>query len=273
LGSRRAVAATLVSVIVFTSLLFANAALYAAGNTYRSTAVLSASQQRESNFASLLIGLSAYSALADAQSYLQGHPFDCSEPQSSYLDSLVGSESVGGANQGIEYSVDASWGYAPGFEGLGFGDDDGLSGAPSMIRPFSGYSGGALNLVVVTTIDETELGGLPAYSVGATESVHIPVSLDTTVSLCTSALSAARESLSSLPSCNTSSVDEALGLLRSENPGLDSVEMGASAQRSATLDGAGRCDIQYWVTITEEGIEGVTGTFDWTVLGSGSLST
>jgi hypothetical protein len=270
MGSRRAVAATLVSVIVFTSLLFANAALYAAGSTYLSSAVLSASQQRESNYATLLFGLSAYSALAYAQGYLQNHSFDCSTPESSYLDSLGGSESVGGANQGIEYSVDASWGYAPGSGEIGV--RDGPAASQSMIQPFAGYSGGALNLEVVTNINETLLGGLPAYGVGGTEDVHLPILLDATVSLCTSALSELRESLSSLPSCNASSVNEALALLRFENPDLDSVEMGASAQQSPALDGAGRCVVQYWVTITEEGIQGVSGTFDWTALGSGSLS-
>ncbi len=271
MGSRRAVAATLVSVILFTSLLFANAALYAAGNTYLSSAVLSASQQRESEYGSLLIGLSSYSALSYTQTYLQSHPLDCSAPESSYLDHLVESESAAGANQGIEYSVNASWGYAVVSEGAGV--DDSPSVAPSMIQPFDGYSGGALNLVVVTTIHETELGGLPAYGVEATETVHLPVSLDATVSLCTYAISAVHDSLSSLSSCNASSADEALALLRSENPGLDSVQMGASTQRSSLLGGTGRCDVQYWVTITEEGIEGVSGTFGWTVLASGSLST
>ena len=78
MGGRRAVAATLVSVILFTSLLFANAALYAAGGTYLSSAVLGASQQRESDYGALLIGLASYSALAESQGYLQSHPLDCS---------------------------------------------------------------------------------------------------------------------------------------------------------------------------------------------------
>ena len=271
MGSRRAIAATLVSVIVFTSLLFANAALYAAGNTYLSSAVLSASQQRESEYGSLLVGLTSDSALADAQSYLQNHPLDCSAPESSYLGSLARSETIEGANQGIQYSVHASWGYASASEW--YGVDDGPNVAGSMIRPFSGYYGGALNILVVTNLNETELGGLPTYGVEATQVVHLPVSLDADVSLCKSTLYAMHESLASLPSCDAFSVNEALDVLRSVSTSADSVEIGASAQRSASLDAAGRCVIQYWVTITEEGIEGVSGTFDWTVLASGSLST
>jgi hypothetical protein len=268
-ASRRAVAATLVSVIVFTSLLFANAALYSAGGTYLSSAVLSAAQQREVEYASLLTGVSSYSSLAAAQSYLQSHPLDCSSPEASYTSSMAGSGTVAGTNQGIEYSVRSSWSYAavPAGSTLGAGAE-----GASMVGPFSGGSAGALNLVVDTSINESELGGFPTYQEDASALVHLPVPLEDAVALCTSSLSALGRSLSSLASCNSTGVNHAIDLLRSENPGLGAAAVGASAEREATL-GQGRCLVQYWVSVSEDGVEGVAGTFDWSLFGSGSLST
>ena len=270
MGSRRAVAATLVSVIVFTSLVFANAALYAAGNTYLSSSVLSTAQQREYDYASFLIGLSSYSSLAATQNFLQAHPLDCSGPVSSYLDSLTGGTDTSGTSGGIDYSVGSSWSYAA--TTASHGIDDVLSKSLATIQPFGGYSDGGLNVVVATSVNETELGGLPAYHAEAVETVHLPVSIDAAVSLCRSALSAMDRAISSLSACDASSVDDAISLVRSENPAFGSIQLGASGQGRELPGVAGTCSVQYWVTMTEV-VQGVSGAFDWTVNGSGSLST
>jgi hypothetical protein len=73
--------------------------------------------------------------------------------------------------------------------------------------------------------------------------------------------------LSSLEYCNSSGVGTALARADSTYPILDSSSVGASA----TLQPSG-CSVDYWVTTTETGLEGVSGPFQLTVVGEGSLS-
>src|SRR5580658_2689809 len=101
-------------------MLLANAAVYSAENSYLGASNLSAAQLQEHNYATLFVGLSSFSALAKAQSFLQSTPMDCSSPQ-PYLDSLVGSQGSEGKNQSVWYSVESSWGYAAA-SGSGTGD-------------------------------------------------------------------------------------------------------------------------------------------------------
>ncbi|MDA4122963.1 MAG: hypothetical protein OK456_07280 [Thaumarchaeota archaeon] len=271
MGRRRAVASTIVSVIIFTTLIFANAALYSAGGTYLSSSVLSASQVREYDYASLLSGLSAYSSLSHIQGFLQANPFDCNSPASVYLGALAGATVSTGKDQGLEYSEASSWAYTP--ISAGASDSTPSPGETSLVASFAGFSPGALNAVVSTFLNESELGGLPKYTNLTTQTVHIPIPFDSDLARCSSTLAALRSSLGSLGSCNSSRIDQAVARVRSESAGQASVSMGASGQSSPAIGTGVRCDLSYWVTITERGVEGVSGTFDWTLQGSGSLST
>ena len=89
-------------------------------------------------------------------------------------------------------------------------------------------------------------GSLILRSAGPALLVHLPIDVDVLTSLCLSTLAKMRQTLSSLPSCNSSSVEEALHSISTSHPDLGSVEMGASARESGT-----GCIVDYWVTITE----------------------
>jgi hypothetical protein len=257
----RAVAATIASVIVFTTMLLANAAVYSAENSYLGASNLSAAQLQEHNYALLFVGLSSFSSLAKAQSFLQSTPMDCSSPQ-PYLDSLAGSQGSEGKNQSVWYSVESSWSYAA---------ESGFASAPGdalLPAQFDGYSGGDLNLQVTTNVDETFAGGLPSLSAQSIEVVHIPVQPLRAASQCLSALSELRAALSTVHSCNSAVVSQYVSLARTRSAVLGSFDAGAS-----TSTVGGRCVVSYWVTTTETGLQGVSGAFQWTVFGSGSLST
>lgn len=267
MGDRRGVAATLTAVIVFTALLFANAALYSAGSTYLSASELSAVQAREFDLAPLLVGLVSVSSLSTAQSYLESHPMDCSSSIESYLSPLTQSSSSAGADHGIEYSMVDSWGYSESDQSGG----DRYVSISSTLGSFDGFSSGELNLFVSASLNETEDGGLPLYQVNDTVTVHLPVEVEDEVGLCRSALSALGTALESLKECNSTGVEAVISYLRAEEEGLQGISMGASAQRELTLAGLGGCEVDYWVSLTEPGIEGVSGSFDWSLQGSGSL--
>ena len=198
---RRAVAATLISFVIFTSLLVANSALYSSENSGLGAAILSAIQVRESAYGAVLTGLSVYASLAEAQAYLQSNPLDCTSPQ-SYLGPMSGSQRDSGADEGISYTADASWSYAPAPP---------PGGGSAYVAQFSGFEAGDFNLEVGTSVEESYNGGLPSYSVQTTEAAHLPVPLASIVSLCLTALSDLHDALSQLQYCNSTAVDGALG--------------------------------------------------------------
>lgn len=253
---RRAVAATIVSVVVFTMMLVANAAVYSSQQGYLSSARLSSAQVLETGYASVLVAASAFSVLAQVQSFLQSTPMDCSAPQ-AYLGSISGTGTYGGTEQGISYSQQASWNY------LSSGS---LTTGNALMSPqFNGYASGDLNVEVASDLSETYLGGLPSYSTDSLQVVHLNIQPEAAATTCTLALADLGDGLSSLSSCSSSLVAQQASLARSRYPLLGSFESGASASVIA-----GRCSVSYWVRTSLAGT-GVSGTFEWTVFGSGSL--
>jgi hypothetical protein len=255
---RRGVAATLVSFLVFTALLLANAALYSSANSGLRASVTSAEQVRESALGGVLTGLSTYDALVGAQGYMQSNPLDCSSPQ-QYLGSMAGSLQGSGSEDGIEFATRTSWAYIQ--------DQSGGAGSP-YLRQLSGYQPGELNLEVVFALNETYNGGLPSYSTVTEVAAHLPVPVPSLVSGCLAALSDLRSALFGLSDCNSSGVDSALDLSVARYPLLASYSVGAAA-----TPGASGCAVSYWVTTVVGGLEGVSGAFQLTVRGEGSLVT
>jgi len=253
---RRAVAATLISFVIFTSLFVANSALYSSENSSLGAAVLSAIQVRESAYGGTLTGLSVFASLAEAQGYLQSNPLDCTSPQ-PYLGSMSGSARDSGADEGISYTADASWSYSP---------TPPPGGGSEYVAQFSGYEAGDLNMEVGTSVEESYNGGLPSYSFQTTEAAHLPVPLASIVSLCLAALSDLHDALSQLQYCNSTGVDGALGAAASGYALLATYSPGATA-----TPGPSGCSVDYGITTTESGLEGVSGPFQMTVVGEGSF--
>ena len=255
---RRAVAATLASVVIFTMMLVANAAVYSSENGYLASVRLSSVQVAEVDYATLLEGSSAYDSLAQTQSFLQSTPMDCSSWQ-SYLGSISGSATSGGTEQSVSYSSASSWSYAS--------VPSSLPGTTLLASQFDGYSSGELNIEISTEVSETYLGGLPSYSAHDTQVVHLGVQPEAAAAGCLSALSDLKSVLSSTVSCNSSLVAEQVSQALARYPALSSYDAGASA----SLEGDG-CFVNYWVRTSLVGA-GVSGAFEWTVFGDGSLST
>jgi hypothetical protein len=257
--ARRAVAATLVAAIIFTSLLVANLTVYSAANNHLTAVDLTAQEERELAYASVLTGISAYSSLSLVQDRLVSSPIGCSSPQ-AYLASLAGDMSLNGTSQGVRYSVSSSWNYV-GVRPTGAAN-------ASIVRPFGGYVPGDLNLLVTVSLNETYDGALPSYSSQTTYTVHLPVAIGLMLSECSAALAALNATFSGLSSCDSAAVASAIGEVQSAYDIPPTMTLGGSAHM---VDETGACNVEYWVTMTEVGVEGVSGTFDWTLSGSGSV--
>lgn len=239
-------------------MLMANAVVYSSQQGYLDSVRMGSAQVQESEYASILSAASGFSVLAEVQSFLQSTPMDCSTWQ-AYLASIVGTSSDAGSEQGISYSAGSSWTYL---------QRASTSPGDSLIpREFDGYVPGDLNVEVTMALTETYVGGLPSYSTQNTEALHIDVQPETMATECLSALSELRDGLSSLASCNSSLISQALSLARTTYSLLGSLATGASASVAA-----GRCMVSYWVRMSQAGT-GVSGTFEWTAVGSGSVET
>jgi hypothetical protein len=255
---RRAVAATLVSFLVFTSMVLANSAVYSSQNNSLRAAIVSAEQAREHSFAGVIVGASTLESLARAQDYLGSNPLDCSS-SGQYLDSMSGSLSSTGSDQGVSYSVESSWAYSSAPSG-----GEGSSFLPLL----SGFDVQGLNLEVTVTLNESYSGGPPTYSTQATESMHLPVPIGSIVGDCTTALADLGGSLTSLSYCNSTGVSSALTAAESEYPLLS----GYNVTATATASGTG-CAVSYQVAATVGGLEGAVGEFQLTLQGEGGLVT
>jgi len=254
---RSAIAATIVGAVVFSTLLLANTALYEAQNDYLIAVQHSSVQVEEAGLAPILVGEEAFSSLASSQTFLQSHPMDCLD-QALYLQSLTGTEVRAGRDQSISYSARASWSYTDAISGTGSGD-------PLIPKEFDGFSSTGLDLLVTVSVDESFAGGLPSYSSQRIENVHLPVEPEAEAADCRVALAYARSALSSLPSCDSTSVMQKLSTGTAGPYALTSFSTYASATSSS-----GVCVVNYSVSSTVAGIPGVLGPFQWTVFGSGS---
>ena len=174
----------------------------------------------------------------------------------AYFDSLAGSASGTGSEGGMSYVTRTSWSYTT---------DLTASGDDSTLSPFNGYEAGALNLYVSVEVDESYDGGLPSYSTQSAETVHLPMALSSSISLCLSALSDLGAALSSLQSCNSTGVASATASAETTYPVLGAFELGVSSSPQQS-----GCLVTYSVMTTEAGT-GVSGGFQWSVWGEGSL--
>jgi hypothetical protein len=252
---RRGVAATIVSFVVFTSLVVANSVLYSSTNSSLGASVISAVEVNERTTSVVLEGVSTFDALSSVQAYLQANPLDCTSP-GPYLAALSGSTGGAGSEGGISFRTQASWAYSS--LPLAASDDP-------MLSSFSGSSGGALNMSVSVSIDESHDGNLPTYATTMVEAVHLPVSFSSAVSLCQWALSYLALAVSSLQYCNSTGAESVLSTADELYPVLSSFSLAASANQTQ-----GGCLVNYSVrtSLPEVGLE---GQFQWSVQGEGAL--
>jgi len=261
--ARKAVAATLASVLLLTALVVADATLMTAQDNLASSAQTAHTEGRELLLEESLTGSTSLQLLAQVQGFLSSSPADCdSIPQ--YISSISASSSVSGEDEGIAYVANESATGAP--TAL-------LQGAPggdlAIASPFSGFLPGGLNLVAASSVKEVGGGGSVSLERRETHALNLPISPGTASSLCASALGSLAAALSQ-SSCNATLAQAAFAdvMPRLEE---EASALGFFLTAGWGLDGPA-CSATYWVMLVELGVMGVTGGFDWTVLGSGATA-
>jgi hypothetical protein len=257
---RHGVAATIASVVIFTTLILANSVLFSVENSYLGSRDQTSAEVQERGVATLLTGVSAYSSLSSAQSFIETNVMSCSSP-GSYLASLTGNTALTGDEGSVAYSESSGWTYV-----AGSAPQPGDHLLPSQ---FDGYDSDGLNIQVETDINETFAGGLPTYSGHTMEVVHIPVQPYSIASECLTVLGTLRSELSNATSCDPSSF---AGPVAEVDASFVRTNLDLQAGASVVSTSNGTCQVDYWVRMTQSGIQGVSAAFQLRAFGSGSLS-
>jgi hypothetical protein len=258
MGKMRGVAATLVSVAVFVSLLISNLTLVFAENERLWMASVANLETDEGAIGSLLLAQGAYSALERAQTELVQSPPSCSS-WNEYALSLASSSSYSGSLRAIRYDLTMNAALVESGP-----ENDNLT----LIHPFDGYSPGSLNLGVRVRLHEVS-GGLPSYARSESHYIHLPVSLSRMLSLCLALLRDIHLTYSSGVWCNRLPSETRLNSLSQTYSRL-AVSDGFSLAIShwfARVDGCWK--MNYTVTLSEGSVEGVSGEFAWHLSDSG----
>jgi len=257
--ARKAVAATLAAVVLLTVLVVADATVMSAQNNLASSALTSYLESREALLEQSTAGSASLQVLAQVQEYLASNVAECAGfPQ--YFASISGASSISGEDSGISYSTNATAVVA------NAGSQVPRSDNLTTVAPFSGYAAGALNLYEVLGVDE--VGGSVSLERHETHALNLPIAPDSASSLCASTLGALADALSRSP-CNATLEQAAFA---SVLPGLVDEAAARGFALTAGWGSAGACSVAYWVTLVEVGVAGVTGSFDWTVHGSGTIA-
>lgn len=258
MGKMRGVAATLVSVAVFVSLLISNLTLLFAENQRLWMASVAKLETDEGAIGSLLVAQGAYSALERVQRDLVQNPPSCSS-WNEYGLSLASSSSYFGSLRAIRYDLTLNTALVESGS-----ESDNLT----LIHPFDGYSPGSLNLEVRVRLNEVS-GGLPSYARSEFHYIHLPVSLSRMLSLCLALLRDIHIAYGSGVYCNRLPSETRLNALSQRYSQLASSD-GFSLILShwfVRIDGCWM--MSYAVTLSEGSVEGVSGEFAWHLSDSG----
>jgi hypothetical protein len=256
--ARKAVAATLASVVLFTVLVVADATLMSASDNLASTAQVSHIESREMLLEQSLAGSASLQVLAQVQEYLSSNPGECGS-LSQYAGVITASSASSGEDSGIEYATNATAGEAPSVRWR-LGDN------LTIVAPFAGEVPGALNLKETLSVKEVGAGGSVSLARSETHLLDLPIRIDAASSLCASTLGSLAAALSRSP-CNATLEQDAFDAV------LPAIREDASVLGFTLAAGWGlgaACSASYWVTLVEPGVAGPTGSFDWTVRGSGT---
>jgi hypothetical protein len=254
--ARKAVAATLASVVLLTVLVVADATVMTAQDNLAASAQASSIESRELLLERSLAGSVTLDVLADAQAQLSA-PAECSDlPQ--YLASIAASGSASGEDSGTSYQVDAT---ATGTAAPAARQDN-----LTVVAPFSGYVAGTMGLREVLSVREVGGGGSVSLVREETHALNIPIEVGSASSLCALAGGGLAAALSASP-CNATLQQEAFDAALQ---GLVEDASGLGFDLAAGWGYSASCSVAYWFTLVEPGVEGAAGSFDWTVLGSGT---
>ena len=188
--ARKAVAATLASVVLLTVLVVADATVMSAQENLASSAQTSHLESRELLLEESLAGGVSLQVLAQVQGYLSSNPAECdSLPQ--YFGSIFASSASSGEDSGIAYSANATAAEAPAPQAV---ESDNLT----IVAPFAGGVPGVLDLREDLSVKEVGGGGSVSLQREETHTLNLPVEVDSASSLCASTLASLGAVLSRL---------------------------------------------------------------------------
>jgi hypothetical protein len=266
--ARKAVAATLASVLLFTALVVADSTMMTAEDNLLSSAQVAHIASREWLLGQSLEGSSALQLVAQVEQYLASNPAACSDMR-RYFDSFSARYSSSGEDSGISYVSKAVAIQAP----------VSAPRAPdnlTIVAPFSGYVPGNLNLLASLHVSETGGGGMILRQKQEVHFLHVAILPDPALSLCSVALGSLQGALTA-SRCNATLAARAFGsTLSSLAREAASEGFGLAAGWGFAVGGGGSggggCSMTYWLTLVQPGVEGVTGRFDWVVRGAGATA-
>jgi hypothetical protein len=247
-GSRVAVAATITSILVFSTLLVANEVVYNSANQQLTAAYISAYEREEALTARLLVAEAAFNASANAQAILARNPPTC-ESWSAYSEGLSQRVSTMVTRGGVTYHLDMNLSYAQSGS-----HDDNLT----TLSPFEGFEDGSLNMIARVRIRASAGPEYPSFAKTEVHYLHLPVPLEVSISLCSSALRDISGLLGS-DSCSPGAVQDLVSQYEA---------LAKSQGVRITLEGAqgfrGVCSgASYEITVSEDSVQGFAGRFDW----------
>jgi hypothetical protein len=256
--ARKAVAATLASVVLLTVLVVADATVMTAQDNLAASAQASNIESRELLLERSLAGGVSLDVLAQVQGHLSSDPAGCADlPQ--YVASISASSSASGEDSGIGYQANAT--------ATGEPSSDSAADNLTLLAPFEGHAPGTLGLTEHLRVSEAGGGGSVSLVRLETHALNIPIEVGSASSLCASTAGVLAAALSA--SCNATLEQEAFDAAL---PGLVGQASGLGFDLTAGWGYAAACSPAYWFTLVEPGVEGPTGSFDWTVLGSGTTA-
>jgi len=252
--ARAAIAATLTSVILLSVLVVADATVVTAQDNLAASSQLSRLEKRELLLEQSLAGSLSLDLLGQVQTALSSTPSECSSLQNSLRSVSAGSSSAGD-DSGVAFLANATAGYYP--ESVGPMADN---------LTISGEVPGVLDLRETLSIRE-DGGGVVTLARRETHILNVPIHVDSALSLCVSTQGALGSALASSP-CNAT-LDQAA--FDATLPGLADQASAQGFALTAGWEPVGTCSASFWFRLVELGVSGATGSFDWTVIGSGTV--
>lgn len=256
--ARKAVAATLAAVALMTILVVADATIVVAQDDLASSSEAAQLESRELLIERSYGGLVSLQALAEVQAYLSSDPAGCGGLP-AYFAAISARASAHGVDSGVHYDANAT------ISQYGASPSAPLADNLTAVAPFSGRLPGALDLSEILVVSEAAAGGAVSLDKRETHSLNMPIEAAAASSLCASTLLSLGAALSG-PPCNASLVgaafDSVLPLLAWQ-ASVRGFDLTAGWALSA-------CTVSYWFKLVEPGVPGPGGSFDWTVLGSGT---
>ena len=245
---RRAVGATMVAAVVFSTLLVCDLAVYVAaqdrGVLYTEADASDAMHQRFL----VLEAAEGADVLYGAGALLASSAFQCPTAASEIalgIGGLSGSQAAGG----LDLSVRASFG------GAGYEADN-----LSALAPFNGSIPGELDIALHYAASGTDGPGV-AFAKSEVHYVHLGLRLYDAVSRCEAVAAAVAQALSS-PAGNCSSASlgaEVAGAVRSQ--ARSASEEGFDLTVSYSVAAASTCSVSYDVQLVQNDVRGISSTF------------